>query len=400
MSNEHERQWAERLEAGAEDDELLALAARLRRAGETTRATPPLAFQQQLRRDLLNQAAAPRHGANVWRWVGSLAAVALLAVVVGLTWLSISSAGRPSFGGRPSSASSTNANSGEDSALPTNRLVDYSVNGGVVTETTATEDSGTQTTYLLVPGMTATVSTRWSLATPSIELQAFVHLLDEQNQVVAQGDARLEPAVDGVDQAQYVATIPVTLPAEVPPGTYQLVSGLYDPTTGVRQSLSFNGSEVMTVTLGHYTVAASSPANGFDVQQLFDDLHRVEHAQLAEAQEDTLLLHEVSPAAGTEISGTAPIEFVVSVDYALVSLPQAILEVRVVEQTGEDGRGIGLATTEIVAGTGTATVVVLVNPSELPQAADLGLWLQLKPDEASPPTLIKIPEGVGWFYVP
>jgi len=45
MSNEQERQWADRLEVGAEDDELLALAARLRRAGQATRPAPPLAFQ-------------------------------------------------------------------------------------------------------------------------------------------------------------------------------------------------------------------------------------------------------------------------------------------------------------------------------------------------------------------
>jgi len=244
------------------------------------------------------------------------------------------------------------------------------------------------------------VSIRWSLATHSTELLAFVHLLDEHNQVIAQGDAPLEPAVDGADQAQYVATIAVTLPAEMPPGTYQLVSGLYDPATGARQPLSVNDSEAMTAILGHYTIAASSPANGFDMQQLFDARHAIEHAQLAEAEEDTLLVHEVSPVAGTEISGTAPIEFVVSVDYALVSLPQAILEVRIVEQAGENGRGVGLATTEIVAGTGTVKVIVLVNPSELPRAADLDLWLQLKPDEASPPTLITIPEQVGWPYVP
>lgn len=400
MSTKQDQQWNERLEAGAEDDELLALAARLRREGEATRAAPPLAFQQQLRRDLLNQHAASRRGASVWRWVGSLAAVALLAVVVGLMWLSISSAGRPTFGGLPTSAPPANADSGGDSALPLNRLVDYSVNGGVVTETTVTDGTETQSTYLLVPGMTATVSTRWSLATHSTELLAFVHLLDEHNQVIAQGDAPLEPAVDGADQAQYVATIAVTLPAEMPPGTYQLVSGLYDPATGARQPLSVNDSEAMTAILGHYTIAASSPANGFDMQQLFDARHAIEHAQLAEAEEDTLLVHEVFPVAGTEISGTAPIEFVVSVDYALVSLPQAILEVRIVEQAGENGRGVGLATTEIVAGTGTVKVIVLVNPSELPRAADLDLWLQLKPDEASPPTLITIPEQVGWPYVP
>lgn len=68
------REWSEQLEAGARDDELLAVAARLESAAQDAPPAPSVEFRRQLRRDLLNQyATASNRPANrLWRWAGSL----------------------------------------------------------------------------------------------------------------------------------------------------------------------------------------------------------------------------------------------------------------------------------------------------------------------------------------
>jgi hypothetical protein len=124
-------------------------------------------------------------------------------------------------------------------------------------------------------------------------------------------------------------------------------------------------------------------------------------ANVDEAQDDMLVVREVSPPNGAALGGTAPVDFVITIDYALISLPRAILEVRVVDLEGEDGRGVGLATVDnILQGTGTATVVVVVDlGKELAGSTELGLWLQLKPDATSAPILIEMPEDYRWRYI-
>lgn len=113
-----------------------------------------------------------------------------------------------------------------------------------------------------------------------------------------------------------------------------------------------------------------------------------------------LIVRDVTPAGGTIISGTSPIDFTVTVDYVLGSLLEATLEVRVTDLQGESGRGVGLAVREIYQGTGGATLVISVDPAELPNATDLGLWLQIKPDGSSTPIAIDMPEEYRWRYEP
>jgi hypothetical protein len=122
---------------------------------------------------------------------------------------------------------------------------------------------------------------------------------------------------------------------------------------------------------------------------------------IEEAQGDMLVVREVSPPNGAALGGTAPVDFVVTIDYALISLPQAILEVRVVDLQGESGRGVGLATVDnILQGTGTTTVVVVVDfGRELVGSTELGLWLQFKPDATAAPVLVEMPEDYRWRYI-
>jgi hypothetical protein len=114
-----------------------------------------------------------------------------------------------------------------------------------------------------------------------------------------------------------------------------------------------------------------------------------------------LVVREVSSPNGAALGGTAPVDYVVTINYALVSLPQAILEVRVVDLGGERGRGVGLVTVDnIFQGTGTTTVVVVVDfGKELADATELGLWLQFKPDATAAPVLIEMPEDYRWRYI-
>jgi hypothetical protein len=244
MSNEHERQWAERLETGAEDDELLALAARLRRAGAATQATPSLDFQRQLRRDLLNQyATTPKQGASIWRWAGSLAAVALLAVVVGLTWLSMSSTGRLTFGGSPP---------------PAYQLLEHTVSVTAPPDGAANPPGGA-----LSPDVILVVDTRWSLPPEAGDVVAFVHLLDANDQVIAQADVPLQPVTEATAEGQATATASLTVTADMAANATELVAGLYDSSTGARLPLGSDGQT--TARLGEVPVAQPSEAEGSDV---------------------------------------------------------------------------------------------------------------------------------------
>ena len=505
MSNENERQWAERLEAGAEDDELLALAARLQRAGQATRTAPPLAFQQQLRRDLLNRhTATPPRGASIWRWAGSLAAVALLAVVVGLTWLSISSAGRPSLGGSPP---------------PAYQLVHHSVS-------VAPPSDGVENPPIdsRAAGMTLIIDTSWRLSSAVGEIRVFVQLLDTDGQIIAQAEAPLQSATDGAAQGQATSSLALTLTTDEASAAYQLVAGLYDPITGARLPLSSDGATT-TVTLGEVPVVQPNDitnmegpppmplpsesarletstydasanltpgatlkltgrwhipaglAAGTDVMAF---LHLRNEAGETVAQVDGPLTSEsvtnsitpdeavehegwgfqlplvlpnnlspgdyllvtglvgpngqrlpvfdlavgyeivvkpltigqsgrtdpkltvlaVSPAAGAELTGTRPITFTIRLAYDAVT-PPALLEVKIAETVGENGRGVATAQVTLDSASGEVSVPVVLHPAqELNAPAKLGLWLQLRANADAPPQLVIWPEGYRWRYNP
>ena len=546
MTNNNMREWSARLEAGEQDDELLALAARLEGAGRNEPSTIPLDYRRQLRRDLLAHYPAAQAAGRHWRLMRTLAAVGGLAIIVILTWFTMSSLQRPAFGGisaiggsptpfyiptapvmaaalgayavdapdgleagrtlellaywhvpddlgavsafaqlqndaghvvAQSDGSLTNMSGEayevnlaiplpaplpygdytlifglsdaagarlplydfaqstvvyEESTSPLQvgsvestggaametaitpalsssesgyRLLGHSTNGGIVTETVETDDPANQTvTHLLVPGMTMTVTLNWSLPPEAPIVSAFVHLLDDAGQTLAQADAPVKAATDQVDQP-FTAELALNLPADLPAGEYDLVAGLYDPATGERLPISTEQEQDQSMRVllwGDYQVAGSASLEQMPEFSITDAQHDVLHFRVLEAEEDTLAVHEVSPLAGTAIGGAAPTEFVITVDYALKSLPQAILEVRIVEDLGNDsGRGVGLATVDLTRGAGTTSVVVVVNPStELADAADLGVLLQLKPDAASAPIVTVMPDNVGWPYRP
>lgn len=404
-ANRNDKAWAARLEAGHEDDPLLELAAQLKRASEETRAAPTVAFQRQLRRDLLNQYERP--AARPWhvlgRWAASALAIIVLAAAVGLTWFSISGSGRPSFGGAALTEPATNPPGGAASVY---RLLDHTITG-VITETATTLDPAGQTvTKLLTPGVNVEVTTHWSLPPDAGPVSAFVHLLDSEGRIVAQADGPVGAASDATDPLS-ASILALALPADLSAGTYELVGGLYVLATGTRLTVNTDDGQFTAIPLGQYEVAEPDAAGWLNEEVLATLTAQrhdiILHAQLLESQQDALLVHEVSPSAGTTLGSAVPLEFAITVDYALRSAPAGILEVRIVEkQPGEAGRGVGLATVDnLVQGTGTVTAVVVVNPAtDLSGPADLGLWLQLRTDAASPPILIEMPEAFGWRYEP
>jgi hypothetical protein len=76
----------------------------------------------------------------------------------------------------------------------------------------------------------------------------FLHLRDAAGETVAQGDG---PPVDGQwptslwpPEATIEDIHTIALPADLPPGTYHLVTGLYDRLTGSRLPLLGGGDEV------------------------------------------------------------------------------------------------------------------------------------------------------------
>ena len=88
------------------------------------------------------------------------------------------------------------------------------------------------------PGETLTLLSVWqaieTLPGQAAQLSLFVHLLDEEGQVVAQHDGldiRLA-GLRGGDRFAQLHTLP--LPADLPSGEYALQIGIYDPATGER----------------------------------------------------------------------------------------------------------------------------------------------------------------------
>ncbi len=83
--------------------------------------------------------------------------------------------------------------------------------------------------------------------TPSWDIQvdrpggvfSFIHVLNERGERVAQIDAQLDDAMFETWQAgqQFGTALPIALPADLPPGTYQAVLGLYTLPDGARLPL-------------------------------------------------------------------------------------------------------------------------------------------------------------------
>ena len=399
MSNNNLRQWSARMEAGEQDDELLALAARLERAGRNEPSTIPLDYRRQLRRELLARYPAAQAAGRQWKLVQTVAAIGGLALIVMLTWFTMSSLQRPSFGGAPAAVQGTEPNTSDVSEYTYHN---HALSGGLLLEMTESADGATETQAFLMPGVDLSFHVTWSLPPDSPPLTAFAHLLDENGAVVTQGDAPL--TADGAfTPERYTSNMQLPIPESLPPGRYQLVAGLYDPANSGRVPFVSPQGETTQLLLEEYEVLSpdAEPLSS-EEQAVLDDLEgQQEPLHLSLEDGDALDVRAVTPAAGTVLSGTAPLRFTVTLDHALSSLTQGILEVRVVAIEGENGRGVGLATIDLEsAGVERSTVEVVANTDELPAPTELGLWLQLKPDAGSAPILIEMPEAYRWHYVP
>lgn len=378
-NNDELTQWAKRMERGERDDELLALAAQLEQARFDEGALPSIAFQRQLRRDLLNQhQAATQPGQPLWQRAGSLAALGLLAALALTVWLTMSSAGRSTPGDAPA-----------HSELPSTATSIINVPPSVGYILLDSSVSGSNSEDMIME-----VATSWSVPVSKRGQPIFaLHLLDSEGQIVAQSDAVLSPTG--------VVTLPLNIPADLASGDYELEGILYDPASGERLMFGTPNGETLSEFRSRFRyLSGAGFYDGEEFKIIVGNFQR-DDAPANLSGGDTLVVREVTPSSGTIISGTKPVEIAVTIDYTLSSLSQAILEVRVADLQGEGGRGVGLATVEgIGQGSGTTTVVVTLDSAELPAPTDLGLWLQLKPDERSAPIVMELPEAFRWRYEP
>jgi hypothetical protein len=89
------------------------------------------------------------------------------------------------------------------------------------------------------PGKTLSLTLYWqALGTTDTSYTVFVHLLDEQGEIVAQRDA--VPGQDTLPTTSWVEGEVITdryelaIPSNIPPGTYTLIVGMYDANTAER----------------------------------------------------------------------------------------------------------------------------------------------------------------------
>ena len=106
------------------------------------------------------------------------------------------------------------------------------------------------------PGQTLTLVTHWQQQTDPRPAKIFIHLLDGSGQIAAQWDG-LGAVWQGWrpgDQLQQIHDI--LLPADLPPGSYDIRAGLYHPGTGQRW-LAADGADF--VTIGQIEIESNQP---------------------------------------------------------------------------------------------------------------------------------------------
>lgn len=99
------------------------------------------------------------------------------------------------------------------------------------------------------PGGPLLVTLHWQSARPvGARLKVFVHLFSPAGELVAQDDAEPRAGEYPTDAWELGEDVEdphaISLPAELPPGTYRLTAGLYDPSTG--QRLPASGAEELS----------------------------------------------------------------------------------------------------------------------------------------------------------
>lgn len=102
--------------------------------------------------------------------------------------------------------------------------------------------------YTLIPGATTTLNLVWhSLMQTEQRFSVFVHVLDENGQLVAQADAEPQGGRYATPLWQPGEYIPDDYAFNLPPGTYTLRVGLYVPETGERLAVR-GGSDYVEVS--------------------------------------------------------------------------------------------------------------------------------------------------------
>jgi hypothetical protein len=118
---------------------------------------------------------------------------------------------------------------------------------------------GLQPTRQLKPGETLALRTFWSVEQPfGADFFIFVHLLDAAGNIVAQRDA--PPWQGGFPTSSWrpgtlvVDVDDLPLPASLPPGSYTIAIGMFDPANGGHPPMSMDGQSVAAIEVGQITV--------------------------------------------------------------------------------------------------------------------------------------------------
>lgn len=88
-------------------------------------------------------------------------------------------------------------------------------------------------TNQFVPGQPLQISLSWeTTGRPTADYTAFVHLVDQSGNLLAQTDQSLGASSTFVNGTRPNTNLTLWLPDDLPPGTFSIVIGLYDSTTG------------------------------------------------------------------------------------------------------------------------------------------------------------------------
>jgi hypothetical protein len=108
----------------------------------------------------------------------------------------------------------------------------------------------------LIPSSSLVLTLFWqALAETGTSYRVFVHLRTADGQIMAQSDGEpaqwTRPTTGWLPPEIITDEHTIQLPADIPTGTYTLVTGLYDPTTGQRLFTPDNSDAITIVTINN-----------------------------------------------------------------------------------------------------------------------------------------------------
>ena len=196
------------------------------------------------------------------------------------------------------------------------------------------------------PGQPLQVTLSWeTTGRPTADYTAFVHLLDQNGNLVAQADQVLGETSTFVNGTRPRTSLTMWLPDDLSPGTFLLTTGLYDNSTGQRLPDNDNGSDLYLMQI----VVTPEP--------VWDNL--------------TDRVWIISAAQSERATVSAPITFEVTLGVELTSADEAILKLFYTNpawQTQTEGRlpVDGLGEDQIVyPNTETVTISAVLDPIEM-----------------------------------